>query len=66
MDTIKTMATEMAMSGTMKRGHLDIARQLIELKFGVKVTSIEFEDGSGKSFNVVTTTNPLKKQYVRL
>lgn len=66
MDTIKAMANEMKMTGTMKNGHLEIARQLIELKFGVKVTSIEFEDGSGRSFNVTTSTNPLKKQHIRL
>ena len=36
MDTIKAMANEMKMTGTMKNGHLEIARQLIEIKFGNK------------------------------
>ena len=51
---------------TFTKAHLEIAKQLIELKFNVKVSFIEFEDGSGRSFNIVTTSYPLKKQYVRL
>lgn len=66
MDTIKAMANEMVIAGVMKKGHLEIARQLIELKFKVKVISIEFEDGSGRCFIITTSTNPLKKQFVRL
>jgi hypothetical protein len=50
----------------LERSHLEIAKELIELKFNVKVITIEFEDGSGKKFNVTTTTNPLKKQFVIL
>jgi hypothetical protein len=49
----------------MQRAHLDLAKQLIELKHNVKITSIEFEDGSGKSFNI-TTSGWTQKQYVRL
>jgi hypothetical protein len=49
----------------MQRAHLDLARQLIELKHNVKITSIEFEDGSGKSFNI-TTSGWAQKQHVRL
>lgn len=45
---------------------LDIARQLIELKWNVRLTSIEFEDGSGSKFIVTTTTNPAKKQFIKL
>lgn len=54
------------MNTTMMKNHLEIARQLIELKFNVKILSIEFEDGSGRSFNVITSTNPLKKRHVRI
>ena len=50
----------------MQENHLKIAKELIEKLFNVKIISIEFEDGSGRSFNVVTSTNPLKKRYVRL
>jgi hypothetical protein len=50
----------------MEKSHLEIAKQLIELKFNVKVLSIEFEDGSGRSFNIVTKSNPDKKQWIRL
>ena len=45
----------MSMTEQMQKAHLDIARQLIEMKHNVKITSIEFEDGSGKSFNITTT-----------
>jgi wobble nucleotide-excising tRNase len=33
----------------------ELAKQLIELKFSVKVKSIQMEDGSGRCFNVVHT-----------
>ena len=45
---------------------LDIARQLIELKWNVRLTSIEFEDGSGLKYIVTTTANPAKKQFIKL
>ncbi len=48
------------------RAHLSLAKQLIECKFNVKVIMIEFEDGSGKSFNFITQANPTKKQHIRL
>ncbi len=51
---------------TMVRSHLDLAKELIELKYKVNITSIDFEDGSGKKFIVTTKSNPLKKQFVRL
>lgn len=50
----------------MKDNHLRIAKELIETRYGVKVTSIDFEDGSGKKFIVTTTSRPLKKQFVIL
>ena len=50
----------------MVRSHLDLAKELIELKFKVQIISIDFEDGSGKKFIVTTKSNPLKKQFVRL
>jgi hypothetical protein len=48
------------------KAHLEIAKQLIELKYNVKVISIEFEDGSGRSFNIVAQHNPAKKIHIRL
>jgi hypothetical protein len=66
MDTIKMMAEQMATQTTMEKNHLELAKQLIELKYSVKVISIEFEDGSGRSFNIVAAHNPLKKIHIRL
>ena len=51
---------------TKERAHLELAKELIELKYKVQVTSIEFEDGSGKKFIITTKSNPLKKQFVIL
>ena len=51
---------------TMVSSHLDLAKELIELKFKVKINTIDFEDGSGKKFIVTTVSNPLKKQFVKL
>jgi hypothetical protein len=45
---------------------LEIAKQLIELKFQVEVSSIMLEDGSGRKFIVTTKSNPGKKQFVVL
>lgn len=45
---------------------LSVAKELIELKFKVKVIDIQFEDGSGKKFIITTLTSPLKKQFVSL
>ena len=50
----------------LEKALLEIAKELIELKFKVKLLSIELEDGSGKKFIVTTSTEPLKKQFVRL
>lgn len=50
----------------IEKSLLNIAKQLIETKFQVEVTSIEFEDGSGNKFIVVTKSNPSKKQFVAL
>ena len=50
----------------MQQAHLELAKELIELKFKVKVITIDFEDGSGKKFIVTTKSNPLKKQFVIL
>ena len=55
----------MSIAKQMQMAHLDIARQLIEMKHNVKITSIEFEDGSGKSFNI-TTSGWEPKQHIRL
>ena len=45
---------------------LEIAKELIELKYQVTVTDIQFEDGSGRRYIITTANNPLKKQYIRL
>ena len=45
---------------------LEIAKELIELKYKVQIIDIQLEDGSGKKFIVTTTSNPLKRQFVRL
>lgn len=50
----------------MKEAHLQLAKEFIELKYRVKILSIEFEDGSGRKFNIVTASNPAKKQFIKL
>jgi hypothetical protein len=50
----------------MKEAHLQLAKELIELKFKIEVLTIDFEDGSGLKFIVTTKSNPIKKQFVRL
>jgi hypothetical protein len=45
---------------------LEIAKELIELKYKVQIIDIQLEDGSGKKFIVTTTSNPLKRQFVKL
>ncbi len=60
------MVDQLLQLSLQERAHLDLAKELIELKFKVKINTIDFEDGSGKKFIVTTATNPLKKQFVRL
>jgi hypothetical protein len=50
----------------MEQSHLAIAKELIELKWNVKVVTIEFEDGSGKKFIVTDDFEPAKKRFVML
>ena len=50
----------------MEQSHLAIAKELIELKWNVKVITIEFEDGSGRKFIVTDDSNPAKKRFVML
>ena len=50
----------------MQAAHLEIAKQFIEKLWRVRILSIEFEDGSGRKFNIVTSTNPAKKQFVAI
>ena len=45
---------------------IEVDKQLIELKYKVKVLSVSFEDGSGKKFIVTTSDQPLKKRFVQL
>jgi hypothetical protein len=42
----------------------ELAKQLIEIKFLVKVQSIEMEDGSGRCFNVIH--NDRTEKFYRL
>lgn len=51
---------------SLSQAHLELAKELIWLKFRIEVITIEFEDGSGKNFIVTTKCNPLKKQFVKL
>ena len=50
----------------LERSILEIAKELIELKYRVQIIDIQLEDGTGKKFIVTTTNNPLKKQFVGL
>lgn len=51
---------------TMEQAHLAIAKELIELKWNIKVTSIMFEDGSGRKFIITDDSNPIKQRYICL
>lgn len=59
------MVEQLLRLSVLEKAHLEIAKELIELKYKVKVISIEFEDGSGKKFIVTTSNNPLKKEFVK-
>ena len=50
----------------IEKSILEIAKELIELKYRVQIIDIQLEDGSGKKFIVTTTRNPLKRQFVKL
>jgi hypothetical protein len=50
----------------LEKSILKLAKELIELKFKVQIIDIQLEDGSGTKFVVTTTTNPLKKQFIKL
>jgi hypothetical protein len=41
------------MSVILQKAVKELAKQVIEMKYLVKVKSIEMEDGSGRCFNVV-------------
>jgi len=60
------MVDQLLQLSVLERAHLDLAKELIELKFKVKVETIDFEDGSGKKFIVTTTDNPLRKRFIKL
>jgi hypothetical protein len=51
---------------SMEQSLLRIAKKCIELEYQVEIISIDFEDGSGNKFIVVTKSNPLKKQFITL
>ena len=50
----------------IERSILELAKELIELKYRVQVVDIQLEDGTGKKFIVTTTSNPFKRQFVKL
>ena len=50
----------------IERSILELAKELIELKYKVQVVDIQLEDGTGKKFIVTTTSNPFKTQFVKL
>ena len=50
----------------IERSILELAKELIELKYKVQVVDIQLEDGTGKKFIVTTTSNPVKRQFVKL
>lgn len=54
------------MNNSLETACLELAKQLIEIKYLVKIISIELEDGSGKNYIVTTYDNPLKQQFIRL
>jgi hypothetical protein len=60
------MVDQLLQLSVQERAHLDLAKELIELKFKVKINTIDFEDGSGKKFIVTTTDNPLRKRFINL
>jgi hypothetical protein len=50
----------------IERSILELAKELIELRYRVQIIDIQLEDGSGKKFIVTTTSNPFKRQFVKL
>ena len=49
---------------SLEKSCLALAKELIELKYRIRVTKIEFEDGSGRNFIVSSGHN--RKQFIRL
>jgi hypothetical protein len=50
----------------MKQSHLRLAKELIEIKIGSKILTIDFEDGSGNTFIYTTVDNPGETKFIRL
>ena len=50
----------------MKQSHLRLAKELIEIKTKSKVSTIDFEDGSGNTFIYTTVENPGNIKFIRL
>ena len=50
----------------IERSILELAKEFIELKYKVQVVDIQLEDGTGKKFIITTSTNPSKRQFVKL
>ena len=49
---------------SLERSCLALAKELIELKYRIRVTKIQFEDGSGRNFIVSSGHN--RRQFIRL
>lgn len=49
---------------SLERSCLALAKELIELKYRIRVTKIEFKDGSGRNFIVSSGHN--RRQFIRL
>jgi len=50
----------------MQETHLRLAKELIEIKYLIKVDSIRFEDGSGSKFLVTATGSPKAERFIQL
>jgi len=49
---------------SLEKSCLALAKELIELKYKIRVTKIEFEDGSGRNFIVSSSHN--RRQFIRI
>ena len=50
----------------MQATHLRLAKELIELRYLIKVDSIRFEDGSGSKFLVTSAEGSKAERFIQL
>ena len=50
----------------MQATHLRLAKELIQIRYLIKVDSIRFEDGSGSKFLVTATGSPKEERFIQL